>query len=151
MIRETAEAVRPARLPTCDVPIRVRRDRSKLLVAEAEIHVVPAPRLDDCCGHVRWNVVDPLLPDETILIYGRSIEWTGPVSKHSRGLKLVENLFPQPIMLSRDRPRLLTGPVHVAFPPDLEQVGWNFGAVLVRGDDPPWVTSAILRIVRDRT
>ncbi len=150
MIREMAEAVRPAPLPVVDVHIRVHRDRRRIQIDEAEVHVpAAAPRADDR-PRVRWCVEGDLLADELVLVHGRPLDWSGTELRRRRGLPLVEGVFPQPFLLDRQQTRLISGPVRVVFPPDVDVVGWNFGAVLVRGEDTPWVGSSILRLIRDR-
>jgi hypothetical protein len=151
MIREMTEAVRPAPMPTVDVRIRVHRDGRRIQIDEAEIRVPAAARRADEHPRVRWCVEGDLLADELVLVHGRPLDWTGTELRRVRGLQLVEGVFPQPFLLNRQQTRLISGPVRVAFPPDVDEVGWNFGAVLVRGEDTPWVGSSILRLIRDRS
>ncbi|HKK70397.1 MAG TPA: hypothetical protein VKA86_04210 [Candidatus Krumholzibacteria bacterium] len=151
MIREMAEAVRPAPLPVVDIRIRVHRDGRRVQVEDAEIHVPAEARRADDRPRVRWCLDGDLLADELVLVHGRPLDWTGPSLRRVRGLRLVEGAFPQPFLLTRQQPRVLSGPVRDVFPDDVGEVGWSFGAVLVRGDDTPWVGSSLLRLVRDRS
>lgn len=153
MIRDTMpSSVRPGHVPTLDAPIRIRRDRQTLEIDELELHVDPRGRFGPDVAaqtpQVRWTLDGSLMTDEIVLIFGRSLDWTGPISQRARQLTLVEDVFPQPFALSRSRPWMLSGPPRVPFPQGVDTVGWSFGAVLVRGDDTPWIGRSVLRLIR---
>lgn len=150
MIRDTSSALRPEHAPAIDISIHVRRDRQTLEVENTEIQldarlrlgpdaIVPSPQ-------IRWGLDGSLLGDEIVLVFGRSLDWTGPVARRIRGLHLIEDLFPHPFCLTRKRSMVLSGPLNVRFPHGVDTLGWNFGVVLVRGDDTPWVGDAVLRL-----
>lgn len=156
MIRDTPHAVRPERLSTIDVAVHVRRDRQTIEIPEVIVPVDARQRFGDDPAvppgpRIRWSIEGRLLPDEVVLIFGRSLQWTGPVSRHAHGITLIENVFPHPYSLTRDRPQVLTDPLRVAFPRGADTVGWTCGTVLVRGDDTPWTGSSVLRLTRTPT
>ena len=155
MLRDTIPAVVPERLPTVDVTVHVRRDRQTIEVDDAELVLEARQRFRPdhalALSQIRWSLEGRLLPDEIVLIFGRSLDWTGPLARTARGLTLVEDVFPHPFSLSRNRPWVLSGPPRVPFPRDVDVVGWSYGAVLVRGDDAPWTGSSVLRLVRADT
>ena len=139
----------PSLLPLVDLPIHVDRDRETLDLSDTQICVAPPVDGDERARQVRWCVDGSLLPDEMILVFGRPLDWVGRTLRKDRTLKLVENVFPQPFTLTRHAPHQLSGIPRIAFPPGIDTVGWAYAAVLVRGDDTPWIRSALLRLVRD--
>lgn len=156
MIRDTPQAVRPERLSTIDVAICVRRDRQTIEIPEAIVPVDARQRFGDDpalphAARIRWSIDGRLLPDEVVLIFGRSLQWTGPTSRRGHDLTLIEDVFPHPYSLTRDRPQVLTDPLRVNFPRGVDTVGWTCGAVLVRGDDTPWTGASVLRLMRTQT
>lgn len=155
MIRDTSPALRPAHAPALDVPIRVRRDRQSLEIDRAELMIDEHGRFGPdpvvTTPQVRWSLDGSLLPDEVVLIFGRSLDWTGPWSRLARDLPLIEDVFPHPYSLSQHRPIVLSGAPRIRFPRGQKTVGWSFGAILVRGDDSPWVGGSVLRLTRTRT
>ena len=148
MIRESHEATRPARLPCVDVPIQIRRDRGRLAIAEVEVPVDPRASARTP-WQVRFVLDGELLGDELILVYEQAIDCSGPHARRMGGLILVEDVFEHPFVLSRRRPACWSGPPNVRFPRGVDAVGWCFGALLVRGDDRPYVGSSLLHFVRE--
>jgi len=150
MFGDSSSALRHEHVPAIDVAIRVRRDRQSLEIESTEIQLDERLRLGPdavvASPQIRWGLDGSLLADEIVLIFGRSLDWTGPVARRVRGLHLVEDLFAHPFCLTRNRPMVLSGPLKVRFPPGVDTLGWNFGAVLVRGGDTPWVGDAVLRL-----
>ncbi len=140
------EAAQPQPLPMVDLPVRIRRDRGRI---ELEERVLPVREPLERSPRLRWCIEGTLLPDEMVLLIERPLDWTGPVSRLVRGLPLVEGAFPVPVALTRQCPELLGGHPRVAFPPGVAEVGWGYAAVLIRGDDTPWIRSGVLRLRRD--
>ena len=61
-----------------------------------------------------------------------------------------EEIFGRVFTLRADRPEVITPPPQVRFPDGVRTVAWNYGTVLVRGDDPPWASAGTLHIHRHR-
>lgn len=141
-------AAQPQPLEILDLPIRVRRDLESLEIQEAELVVPAHPERAAGPRQLRWHVDGSLLPDEMLLVFERTLDWTGPVSRMMQGLPLVQGVFPQPFVLTRARAEAVSGLPRVHFPPEHPCVGWGFAAVLVRGEDSPWIRSSVLRLRR---
>lgn len=153
MIRDSApSSARPERLSTLDVPIRVRRDRQAIEIDDVELHIDARARFgadpEIRESQIRWVLDGDLLPDEIVLIFGCSLDWSGPARSRQPRLPLVEDVFSHPFALCRTRPWMLSGPPRVPFPRGVDVVGWKFGVVLVRGEDTPWTGGSVLRLVR---
>lgn len=136
-----------APVPAVTVDIRIFR-------GEARLHLPPAVSLflpgngTARPNRLRWRLRGELFCDEMVLVYGRPLVWTGERSRTDPDLPHVEGIFERTFRLDADHPELLTAVPRVEFPESAMRVGWNYGAVLVRGDDPPWAASGWVHIHR---
>jgi hypothetical protein len=138
-------------LPALDLPVRVLRSESRLELGTGEIFVGPYAPGDPRPRVVQWRVDGGLMADEMILIFGRPLDWTGPVCDRDPELPLVEDALGGPLMLTRRHPVARSPePVVEQLEGTGERLGWCFGAVLLRGDDTPWYAQSILSIRRAR-
>jgi hypothetical protein len=139
------DGTQPSPLSTAEVGIHVLR-------AEAKIHVpdhvaiwkstTDSPRP----ARLRLKVYGDLFCDEMLLVYGRPLCWTGSSGGSGEPLRFVERVFDQIFSLSSDRSEIVTPAPSVVFPEGHARVAWSYGAVLVRGDDPPWAASGLVHI-----
>ena len=136
-------------LPALDLPIRVLRKENRLELGSGEIFVGPFTIGDPRPRVVQWRVDGGLMPDEMVLIFGRPLDWTGPVCDEDPSLPLVEECLGGPLILTRHRPvaRSLE-PAVERLKARGERLGWCFGAVLLRGEDSPWYAQSVLTISR---
>ncbi|RKZ13861.1 hypothetical protein DRQ53_06295 [bacterium] len=141
------QSPQPRLLPALDLPVRVLRDEGRLELAAGEIVVGPHRPDDPRPRVVQWRVDGGLMPDEMILIFGRPLDWTGPVCDEEPSLPLVEDCLGGPFILTRQKP-LIRSPEPVIGAGGDARVGWCYGAVLLRGEDRPWYTQSILRLTR---
>lgn len=146
----TPRDAQPAPLPTFELAIRVRRDLHRLEVGEAEI-VFGHWRLDEKRPRqVRWLVHGGLLPDELVIIFGKPLDWSQPNRGGDPAMPLVEDIFSAPFVLNRRGNQVTSGVPRFDYPEGPEVVAWNYGVVLIRGHDTPWITDSLLRIRRVR-
>jgi hypothetical protein len=136
-------------LPALDLPIRVLRNENRLELGSGEIFVGlftagdPRPRV------VQWRIDGGLMPDEMVLVFGRPLDWTGPVCDEDPSLPLVEECLGGPLILTRRNPLARSRePMVEKLKARSERLGWCFGAVLLRGDDSPWYAQSLLTISR---
>ena len=136
-------------LPALDLPIRVLRNENRLELGSGEIFVGPFSPGDLRPRVVQWRVDGGLMPDEMVLIFGRPLDWTGPVCDEDPGLPLVEECLGGPLILTRRNPFVRSRePVVERLKTPGKRLGWCFGAVLLRGDDSPWYAQSLLTISR---
>ncbi len=136
-------------LPALDLPIRVLRNENRLELGTGEIFVGPFTPGDPRPRVVQWRVDGGLMPDEMVLIFGRPLDWTGPVCDEDHSLPLVEECLGGPLILTRRSPVVRSPePIVERFRARGERLGWCFGAVLLRGDDSPWYAQSLLTISR---
>lgn len=146
-----AESTADQMLPALDLPVRVLRSESRLELGSGEIFVGPFTAGDPRPRVVQWRVDGGLMPDEMILIFGRPLDWTGPVCDEDPSLPLVEECLGGPLILTRRRPLVHSQePVVEQLLAHGERVGWCFGAVLLRGDDSPWYAQSLVTIFHVR-
>ena len=145
----TSDAPQPNPLPALDLPIRVLRDEGRLELRRGDLFVGPAGPADRRPRVVGWRVEEGLMRDEMILVFGRPLDWTGPLCEEEPGLPLVEHGLGGPFVLTRRRPvaRSIVPPPTL-FPDPAQRVGWCFGAVLLRGEDNPWYAQSRLTLHR---
>ena len=138
-------------LPALDLPVRVLRAESRLELGAGEIFVGPFSVDDPRPRVVQWRADGGLMPDEMILIFGRPLDWTGPVCDENPALPLVENCLGGPLILTRRQPVVRSQePVVERLQAQGDRLGWCFGAVLLRGDDNPWYAQSLHTISRVR-
>ncbi len=139
----------PQALPHAELWIEVLRESARIRVPP-EIDIW-APETSPSKGpqRLRLSIRGELLCDEMVLVYGRPLCWTGEVKVRGDAIPYVERIFGQIFSLNIDCPELLTPPPRVRFPEQASRVAWSYGAVLVRGDDPPWADSGLVRIHRE--
>lgn len=143
--------VQPDRLPLADVEIRILRSEARLHLPETtRIFVPPPDRGGDPSqpDRLRLKVMDELFCDEMVLVYGRPLCWTGSADAQGNSPCFVERIFGEVFTLHSENLELVTPKPSVEFPRGHDRVAWSYGAVLVRGDDPPWGGSGIVHIDR---
>ncbi len=144
-----ADSAAPQTLPALDLPIRVLRNENRLELGTGEIFVGHFTLGDLRPRVVQWRVDGGLMPDEMVLIFGRPLDWTGPVCDEDPGLPLVEECLGGPLILTRRSPVVRSRePMVERLQAPGERLGWCFGAVLLRGEDSPWYAQSLLTISR---
>jgi hypothetical protein len=144
----TADSPAPGKLPALDLPIHILRQEGRLELGTGEIFVGPLNPSDPRPRVVEWRVEGGLMPDEMVLVFGRPLDWTGPVCEEDPNLPLVESCFDGgPIALTRRHPVARTGePRTGVFDGAGSRIGWCFGVVLLRGEDSPWYAQSRLTL-----
>lgn len=145
----SGDSVMPKLLPALDLPVLVLRDEGRLKLRTGELYVGPGPADDPRPRVVQWRIDGGLMPDEMVLIFGRPLDWTGPVCTEDPKIPLVENCLGGPLLLTRKVPLVRSGEVRLptAAPPG-PRLGWCYGAVLLRGEDRPWYAQSLLTLLR---
>lgn len=147
MVPPPRDGTQRRELPTSDVEIQILRGEARILVPErAELHLATDPDDPHHAQRVRFVARGDLMCDEMIMVYGRPLAWAGPQSGGDEAIPLVESIFGRVFILRPDEPEVITPVPRVCFPDQKRTVAWNYGTVLLRGDDPPWNGSGILHI-----
>jgi len=135
-------------LPSAELCIHIHRDRGEVVLERVEIHVGPSALPSELPQQLRWSLSGTLLPDELLIVYGKPLSWAGPHTQDSERLPHVEDAFPSPLTLGRNRRDSLSGAPRVRFPDGTALVAWPFGVVLLRGQDTPLMAESHVRIRR---
>lgn len=134
-------AMNAGALPSASCTIHIDRDEGRLLVDEVVLWY--GPRRGRHPAQVRWVVEGELLPDEVVLIYSRPLEWTGPHTDEQ--IPLACDLFPETFLLNCRRGEAHSGPPRLGDRnPGL--FACSYGVVLMRGDDEPLRSQALIKV-----
>lgn len=145
----SGDAPHPALLPALDLPVQVLREERRLRLGSGELVLGPVRPGDPRPRVARWTVQGGLMPDEMVLIFGRPLDWTGPVCDQDPGLPLVENCLGGPFILTRKKLVICSPEPELPEPlPHVTRFGWCYGAVLLRGEDSPWYAQSMLTLNR---
>lgn len=147
MVHPPREGTQRRELPTADVEIRILRGEARILVpAQAELFLASNPEDPHHAQRIRFVTRGDLMCDEMIMVYGRPLAWAGPQSGADDAIPLVEAIFGRVFILRPDEPEVITPIPEVRFPSGARTVAWNYGTVMLRGDDPPWNGAGLLHI-----
>jgi hypothetical protein len=142
------DSTQPGTLPAAEIVVEINRDTGRILARKAQIRCASDERALDAHQQVCWTMRSGLLPDELVLIFGKPLDWSGPVGPGPERLPLVENPFCGPFALCRGRSRVWSGRPRLEFPPNTHAVAWMYGIILVRGQDTPVMGDSHVEIVR---
>lgn len=143
------DPTQPSPLPAADVVVEINRDTGTILAHRVQIRCTEGGTAQDGAHQqVCWTMRSNLLPDELVLIFGKPLDWSGPVGPDPERLPLVENPFCSPFALYRGRSQVWSGLPRVEFPPHTHAVAWMYGIILVRGQDTPVLGDSLVEIVR---
>lgn len=147
MFDSPRDSAQPQRHPTVDVGIHILRGDARILVPSHVELFLGSDRGERALPQrLRFHIEGDLLCDEMVMVYGRPLAWTGERAEGEVTVPMVEEIFGKIFVLRPDRSEVVTPVPQVHFPEGVRTVAWNYGTVLVRGDDPPWNTAGILHI-----
>lgn len=127
---------RPEALPAASVVIEINRETQRVVAHDVDIYVPTGHAIDpDLPQQVRWVVRTGLLPDELVIVFGKPLDWAGPATDD--GIPQVENAFDCPFTLGRTCPERASGPYRSSVPDHTPVVAWQYGIVVLRGNDRP--------------